>query len=314
MKQEVTVFAPATVANVACGFDIMGFAINQPGDIIIARRKPTPGLIIERISGDNGKLPKDVTENTAGIAASALLKDLNEHSGISLEIEKKMPLGSGLGSSAASAAGAVYAVNHLLGEPLATKELLPYVIEAEAAISGNVHADNAAPALLGGFILIRGYDPVDVISLNIPDNLFCALIHPHSEIRTREARQLLPKEIPLRTAIKQWGNVGGLVAGLLSNDMQLISRSLQDNIAEPIRSKLIPGFTEIKNAALQAGALGASISGSGPSIFAFCEGEAIAKVVANEMQQACRNTGTDSTIYVSPINRNGPKVLTTITD
>lgn len=314
MKQEVTVFAPATVANVACGFDVMGFAINQPGDLVTARRKTTPGLVIERISGDNGKLPKSINENTAGIAASALLEKLNEQSGISLAIEKKMPLGSGLGSSAASAAGAVYAVNQLLDEPLPTRELLPFVVEAEAAISGNIHADNAAPALLGGFILVRGYDPVDVVSLNVPENLYCALIHPHTEIRTREARQLLPEEIPLRTAVKQWGNVGGLVAGLLSNDMPLISRALQDGIAEPIRSKLIPGFSEIKAAALQAGALGASISGSGPSIFALCEGEMIAKTVANKMQQACRQAGTASTIYVSPINRIGPKIISTIGD
>lgn len=309
MKPEVTVFAPATVANVACGFDVMGFAIEGLGDEIVARKCDRPGVHISRITGEGGRLPRDPDANTAGVAALALLKKLPAGVGIELEIHKKMPLSSGMGSSAASAVGAVVAINALLGEPFSRRELLPIAMEGEKLASGHAHADNIAPSLLGGIILIRSYEPLDLISLPVPEKLICTLLHPAIEIRTSDTRDLLPEFLPLKDALKQVGNFGALVAGLLTEDYRLIQRSLEDVIAEPRRAGLIPGFPQIKNAALAAGALGTSISGSGPAIFAFSTSRQTAADIGAAMQQVCQKEGVDSTVYITPINRQGAALI-----
>lgn len=286
MANEVTAFAPASISNVACGFDIFGFAINGPGDNITARLNESfSGVKITKISGDEGRLTFDPKKNTAGIAVRKLLRMVKSDAGIELEIEKKMPFASGLGSSAASAAAAVKAVNELLGLGLSGKELLPCVIESEKSISGTAHADNAAPSLLGGFIIVRSAIPVDVISLPLPDNLHFAVIHPQVEISTSEARQALPKIIPLDIAIKHWGNTASLVHAMHSSDFNLLARCMEDLIAEPVRSQWIPCYHQVKNNALEDGAIACNISGSGPSIFAFCDSAAGAERVAMTMKK-----------------------------
>lgn len=308
MKQEIRVFAPATVANVACGFDILGFAIEQPGDEVIIRLTNIPGVNILKISGDQGRLPITAEKNTVSVSILALLKHLKSSRGFEIELIKRMPLGSGLGSSAASAVAGVFAANQLLGNPLTKEELLPFAMEGERVACGSAHADNAAPALLGGFVLIRSYQPLDVIKISTPD-LFCTVLHPQIEIRTEDARKILKKQILFKDAITQWGNIAGLIAGLMNSDYDLIRRSLQDVIIEPIRSILIPGFHEIKQAALESGALGCSISGSGPSMFALSSAEKIACKAGTAMQSIMNNLNIDSEIYISKINPFGPRIL-----
>jgi homoserine kinase len=307
--EKVKVFAPASVANVSCGFDVMGFALEQPGDVIVAQKKSNPGIHISKVTGENGVLPTSVDENTAGVAAQKLLDYLGSDQGIELEIHKKMPLGSGLGSSAASSVGAVVAVNRLLGEPCELTGLLPFAAEGERVACGAAHLDNVAPSLLGGFTLIRSQDPPDVIELECPNPLFATVVHPHIEIKTKDTRNILHQNVSLKKAVTQWGNVGGLVAGLLKGDYDLISRSLVDVIIEPVRSVLIPGFKEVKNAAIEAGALGSGISGSGPSIFALSSSENKAAEIAEAMKQAFNDTGLENEVYVSSINKQGPMIL-----
>ena len=305
MNSEITIFAPATVANVACGFDVMGFAIEHLGDRVTARLSEQPGVKIAAIHGDNGRLPLDLHKNTAGVAVIKLLETLDQVTNLEIEIYKEMPLASGMGSSAASAVAAVVAVNELLGAPLSYRELLPVAMEGETVASGLAHADNIAPALLGGIILIRSYDPLDVLQLPAPRELRCVLLHPAIEIRTSDTRGKLPESIRLKDALSQVGNFGALVAGLLREDYDLIGRSLHDVIAEPCRSPLIPGFAQIKQAALDAGAFGCSISGSGPSIFAFCSNDDTAIAIGKAMQNACAAHGVESKYYCSRINPVG---------
>lgn len=307
--KEITVFAPATVANVACGFDILGFALQQPGDKVRARFCEGKEVKIRAISGDGGRLPLAAEKNTAGVAIRHLLDHLGEKRGIEIDLEKALPLGSGLGSSAASAVAAVVAANTLLNEPLSRRELIPFTMEAERAACGAAHADNAAPAMLGGFVLIRGYDPPDLVRIPAPRALCCAVVHPHIEIRTEDARKILRKEIRLEDAIVQWGNIGGLIAGLMKDDYGLIGRSMKDVIIEPVRSLLIPGFEEVKEAAIAAGALGCSISGSGPSVFALGNDRGKIEVAGKAMQAVFADMQIDSDLYLSDINNQGPTVL-----
>ena len=309
MKNQIHVYAPATVANVACGFDIIGFAVKKPGDEVILRKKKEPGVSISKITGDQNKLPLEPEKNTAGVSVLAFLRYLDLNHGFEIELHKKMPLGSGLGSSAASAVASVFAANCLLGQPLHKNELLPFVLESEKVACGVAHADNAAPALFGGFALIRSYDPLDVIKIPTPKKLFCTLIHPQIEIRTEDARKILKKEILFEDAIIQWGNIAGLIAGLMKPDYDLIRRSMQDVIIEPVRSILIPRFQEIKKAAIEAGALGCSISGSGPSIFALSTSQKIADGVGEVMRNQFSALGINSEIYISKINQIGPEIL-----
>lgn len=302
----VKAFAPATVANVGCGFDVLGFAIHGPGDSVSATLSDKAGVRIVSITGEGGKLPYETEKNTAGLSVLSLLKEAGkEHIGIELGIEKKMPLGSGLGSSAASSAAAVAAVNHLLGEPFSQMELLPFAVEGELAASGTPHADNVAAALLGGFVLVKEHNPPDVIPLPSPPELYCVVIHPHIEIETRRSRQILKKEVLLEKAIRQWANMGALVSGLFREDYDLIGRSLHDEIIEPVRSVMIPGFQGMKKGAMDAGALGCSISGSGPSLFALTRGESDARRAGEKMGDVLKEIGLEFDLHLSEINRKG---------
>ena len=310
MKNKIKVFAPASVTNVSCGFDVLGFAIDFPGDELVLKIKDKPGVVISKITGDHQRLPFDPLKNTAGVSVLSLAKHLNFKKGIEIEIHKKMALGSGLGSSAASAVASVFALNEILGEPLSKNELLPFALEGEKLTCGGTpHADNVSACLMGGFVIVRSLTPIDVINIQTPKNLFCTIVHPHLEINTADTRKILRKQILLADAVKQWGNVAGLVAGLTSGDYDLISRSLQDVIVEPIRSILIPGFNEIKNSALDAGALGCSISGSGPSIFAFSKSKVVAEKVGTAMMIALSAIEVEGDLYISKINQQGPRVI-----
>jgi homoserine kinase len=305
-SRSVTAFAPATVANVGCGFDVLGFAIHLLGDFVTARFTDGEGVTITKITGEKGKLPIETEKNTAGLSTLSLLKTYGkEVAGIGLEIDKKMPLGSGLGSSAASSVAAVVAVNNLLGNPFSTRELLPFAVEGELAASGTPHADNVAAALFGGFILVKTHHPPDVIQLPTPEKLHCTIMHPNIEIQTKQSRFILKKDVPLEKAVLQWANVGALVSGLYTNDYDLIGRSVHDEIIEPVRSVLIPGFTEMKAAALDNGALGCSISGSGPSLFALSSNEQTALEIGRAMGEVLKNIGLGYKLHISKINTEG---------
>lgn len=311
--QKIIAFAPATVANVGCGFDVLGFAIHGLGDVVTASFSDQPGLRITSITGDEGKLPTETEKNTAGLAVLALLEkaNLSNDVGIELQIEKKMPLGSGLGSSAASSVAAVVAVNELLGGIFTRDELLPFSVAGEMAASGSAHADNVAASLFGGFILVKEHLPPDVISLQTPVELYCTIIHPHIEIQTKNSRKILKKQVLLEKAVKQWGNVGSLIVGLYTNNYELIGQSIHDEIVEPVRSLLIPGFQEMKKEALKAGALGCSISGSGPSLFALSRSHEHASEIGLKMGEVLDEIDLGYDIHLSAINREGASVVET---
>lgn len=310
--QEVRVFAPATVANVAVGFDILGFAIHRPGDEIVARRNDSlTGLKITKISGTGDKeLPYEVERNTAGVAALRLLEHLGlSGQGIELEVHKKMPFGSGLGSSAASAAGAVVAVNTLLGSPLSRESLLYFTVLGEEVADGSFHADNVAPSLVGGITLIRSNESLDIHHLPVPNNLHVAVVHPEIEILTRDARAVLSEHVELKTVVHQMGSLASFITALHTNDLPLLGRSLRDHIVEPQRKQLISGFDEVQAAALARGALGCSISGAGPSVFALCDSGYLAQAVGQAMQSVFTRHGIESQLYVSPINQRGVEII-----
>ncbi|MGE0044068.1 MAG: homoserine kinase, partial [Vicinamibacterales bacterium] len=260
----IAAFAPATVSNVACGFDVLGFALDEPGDIVIARAADGPGVTIDAVHGDGGRLTTDPARNTAGAAVGALLAALETTRGVALTVHKGLPLASGVGSSGASAVAAVVAANELLGRPAGLDVLLRCAMAGERAGCGAAHPDNVAPALHGGFVLARAADPPDIVRLPVPGGLACAVLHPHIEVRTAEARALLGDTVALADAVGQWGNLGALVAGLFQGDLDLVGRSLEDRVAEPKRAGLVPGFRDVQRAAVAAGALGCSLSGSGP--------------------------------------------------
>ncbi len=309
-NKSISVAAPATVANVACGFDALGFAVNSPSDVVTMRMLDEPGIRILPVRGPYGEgLSTDPAKNTAGVAVASFLKRIKSIQGFEIILYKNLPLGSGLGSSAASSAAAVFAANELMGRPLAVEALIPCAMEAEKIACGAAHADNVAPALLGGFVLIRSYEPLDIVHIPCPENLFCTLLHPHVELRTEDSRKILRSEIKLIDAITQWSNLAGLIAGLITANYPLIGRSLQDVIIEPIRSVLIPGFDVIKQAALKNGVLGCSISGSGPSIFALSTDEATANKAGQAMQQALSEIDLTSDLFVSRINMHGAQVI-----
>jgi homoserine kinase len=306
----IKAFAPATVANVACGFDIFGFAIQEPGDVVEVFRRDEPGVVIKDIIGDDGRLPRATEKNAVTVVMLHLLKHLGlTDLGCEVVLHKNMPLGSGMGSSAASAVAGVVAMNELLGCPLSRQELLRFAMEGERIASGSAHADNVGPSLLGGFVVIRSYNPLDIFSIPVPDDLFCTLVHPDIEINTKDARYILRNEVSLKNTIAQMGNVAGLVAGLMKSDYELISRSMVDVIIEPVRSILIPEFNEVKQAAIRNGALGCSISGAGPSMFALSRGMETAQQVGKAMQQTFRNAGIEATTHLSGINQGGPVIL-----
>ena len=313
IRTEATAFAPATVANVACGFDVLGFALESPGDEVTVRITAERGVKITSISSDDGlpelNLPTNPLENTAGGAIMAYLEGMQAEFGVEMSIRKRMPAGSGMGSSAASAAAALVAVNALVEKPLSPEELVDFGMKGEAIASGSEHADNVAPAIMGGIVLIRGYQPTDVVRIDAPAHLHCTVIRPHCEVSTKEARGILPKEIPMKTAITQWGNLAGLIAGLMKGDDGLIARSLHDVVAEPHRAVLIPGFYAMKQSALDAGALGCSISGSGPSVFALSASREKAVRIGEAMQTALRETNTEGTLYISRLAEGSPRIV-----
>ena len=314
--RTIRVFAPATVSNLSCGFDIIGFALDGPGDEVELTLRDEPGVRISLVTGDDGRLPTSAAENTAGVAAASMLAALRESTpdlvssvGVDLSVHKMMPLGSGLGSSAASAAATVFGLNELLGRPYTREQLVPFVVDAERVACGSGHADNAAPAVMGGVVLIRSCQPLDVISLPVTLDLWCTIVHPRMEIPTEHARRILPREIPLTTAVTQWGNVAGLITGLLTGDLELISRSAVDAVAEPARGKLIPGFDDVREMILSAGAVACGISGAGPSIFGLCrnKADAVGVALAGRMAFALHDLETD--IYISSINMKGPRIV-----
>jgi homoserine kinase len=307
--KTIKAFAPATVANVSCGFDVFGFAVEKPGDEVMLTLSEKEGVVITKIEGDGGRLPLEADKNTAGVAVLAFLKAIDSDQGVEIVLKKNLPLGSGMGSSAASSVAALVGINHLFGERFSKAELLPFAMEAERVACGSGHADNVAPSLFGGFVLIRGYEPLDVVSIPTPEDLFCTLIHPHLELKTQDSRQVLRLNISLKDAIIQWGNIAGLVAGLMKPDYALIGRSLKDVIAEPIRSMLIPGFDKIKETAVQNGALGCGISGSGPTIFALSTDSETGARVGEHIRKEFQKFGLESEAFVSKINPHGARVF-----
>jgi len=306
MSLGIKVFAPASVANVACGFDILGFALDKPGDEIIARFVDKPGLRITKITGAKGKLPYEVEKNTAGFAAQRLLDHMEESGkGIEMEIHKKMPFGSGLGSSAASAVAGVMAINELYRRPLTKREILHFAVLGEQVADSAYHADNVAPSLMGGMILIRNNAELDVHRIPIPKGIYATVVYPHVKILTKDARDVLSDTVSLKQSIEQNGNIAGLIVGMYNSDLDLISRSLQDVIIEPQRAKLIPGFYKVKEAAMNAGVLGCSISGAGPSIFALSANSLVAERAGEAMQKVFTDQKIESQLFISPINQEG---------
>ncbi len=306
----VTAFAPATVSNVACGFDVLGFPMEEPGDCVTARLTAS-GVTIDEIIGDEGRLPREASRNTAGVAARAMLDAAGDRRGVALTIRKGLPLSSGLGGSAASAAAAVVAVNALIGGQASVDTLVRCALIGEGLGAGGAHPDNIAPAICGGFVLVRHPNPPDIVRLPVPAGLTAVVVHPDLEIETARARALLGSTVPLADAVQQWANLGALVHGLHTSDFELIARALEDSIAEPRRASLVPGLAVIKRAAVSAGALGCSLSGSGPSMFALCRDRSSADHVASAMTAAVqREIGGTSQTYVSSISTRGAYVVT----
>jgi len=305
--EKIKIFSPATVANVSCAFDVMGLSLESVGDYMSFCKTERKGVRIKMLN--NSLLPEEPEKNVAGVVALKMLEHLNAAFGIEMEIDKRIKPGSGIGSSAASAAGAAFGVNQLIGNVFNNTELVKFAMFGEELASGNQHADNVAPAIFGGFTLVRSYSPLEIIQLPVPEELYCTVIHPQIEVKTETARKMLKPQIPMKDAIEQWGNVAGLVAGLFSNDYDLIGRSLTDKIVEPVRSVLIPLFYELKQSFMKAGALGGGISGSGPSVFAFSKGEENATRVAESMNDVYKKSSVQYEIHVSKVNKKGAVVL-----
>lgn len=300
--QTITVYAPATVANLVCGFDVLGMALSEPQDIMTVTKRPEPGISIRH--DDEYRLPTEPEKNVAGAALLAMLEELPEKIGFDVTIKKQIKPGSGLGSSAASSAGVVVAANYLLGNRFSKMDLVRFAMNGEKVASGVKHADNITPCIFGGVTIIRSIFPLDIVPLEAPP-LYVTVVHPQIEVRTSDARQILRKEVQLKAAIKQWGNIAGLVAGFLKKDYDLIGRSLEDVIIEPVRSILIPGFDEVKGGSRESGALGGGISGSGPSIFMLSREEKTARQVEHVMNGVYTKLGIDFKTYVTTISYEG---------
>jgi len=305
-NKKIVVHSPATVANMVCGFDILGFAVTDPYDIMSISFSDHAGITI--INEDEYNLPTDPEKNVAGAALLALMEEAPEVKGFELRIKKQIKPGSGVGSSAASSAGAVVAANTLLNNKFSKEDLVRFAMNGEKLASGVKHADNIAPCIYGGVTLIRSIFPLDIVQLNTP-TLYVTIVHPQIEVRTADARSILKQQIQLKDAIKQWGNIAGLVAGLQKEDYDLIGRSLEDVLIEPIRSILIPGFDLVKQKSKEAGALGGGISGSGPSIFMLSKTESTAKEVEQVMHEVFENIGLAHHTYVTTINQHGVKIV-----
>lgn len=308
--KKVRVFAPASIANMGCGFDVIGLALDEVGDVLEITMSEGDELTITNNSGV--PLPEDIEQNVITPVVRSFLARIGSKAKIDVTICEKIYPGSGIGSSAASSAAAAFGMNELYGCPLSEEEVVLCAMEGENLASGGYHADNAAPAVMGGIVLIRGYEPLDIIQLPVPGNFYCAVVHPDIVVTTKEAREILPKAVPMHDAVRQWGNVGGLVAGLYSGNISLVGRSMQDHVAEPYRKKFIPGFDELRDKVLSAGALAMNISGSGPSMFALCDHRGNAERAAWIMKQHFDNAGIGSEVYVVKVSNKGAK-LTGIT-
>lgn len=304
--RSVKIKSPGTVANLVCGFDILGMALQEPYDIMEFSLLDEPKVIIH--SKDDYKLPAEPEKNVAGVVLLSVMERMQNKIGFEVTIEKHIKPGSGIGSSAASAAGAAVAASHLLGNIFSPDELVQFAMNGEKLASGVKHADNIAPCILGGITLIRSIHPLDIVSIPSPD-LYVTVVHPQIEVRTSDARQMLRQQVLLKDAIKQWGNIAGLVTGFMKNDYDLIGRSLEDVIIEPVRSILIPGFDEVKSKCKEAGALGGGISGSGPSVFMLSKDEMTAKAVELLMKDVYNRIGIDYNTYVTTINKKGVEIL-----
>ncbi|MDG5492023.1 homoserine kinase [Psychroserpens sp. SPM9] len=305
--KELRIVSPATVANVSCGFDVLGFCLDNIGDEMVIRTTDKKGIHITKIEGYD--LPFEAEKNVAGVSALAMLEDAQIDHGFEIEIYKKIKPGSGIGSSSASAVGSVFAMNELLGRPYNKTELTNFAMKGEALASQCEHADNIAPAIFGGFTLVKSVAPLDILQLPTPENLYAVILHPQIEIKTAEARAILPKTVPLKDAITQWSNVGSLVHALHTNDYNLLSKSLTDVVVEPYRSRLIPHFNAVRQSALEHGALGVGISGSGPSIFSLCHGNEKAEQVVVALKKLYAETAIPFEIYCSKINTQGIKII-----
>lgn len=310
MSRSIRVFAPATVANIICGYDILGFAVDQPGDEVLMRLTNESGVQIKKISGDEGRLPLDPAKNTVSASVQHYLNHIGKaDQGVEIELFKKMPIGSGLGSSSASTVAGLFAINTLFDNLLSPEKLVPFAMKGEELACGTGHADNVAPSLLGGVTLIRSYEPLDIIKLPYPEQLHCAIIFPHVDVPTRDARQMIRNKVLLKDAVTQWGNIAGLVSGFFMKDMDLIGRSMRDVLIEPTRAILIPSFYMMRQLAMENGAFSFGISGSGPSVFAFTPDQQKAEQINTKIRKHLHSLDITCNTYQSPINATGPRII-----
>lgn len=308
-KRRVRVFAPATIANLGSGYDVLGLAIERPGDIVVAERTEVPGLQFT-VKTRKSDVPSGSHQNVASHVAMLMLEEFKLPFGIRLHLYKQMPIGSGLGSSAASSVAAVVAVNALLPNPLKKTDLLRFAVEGERLATGSPHADNVAPSLFGGACIIRSYSPLDIVHIPLRNTITWVVVHPHAVVPTKTARKILPNVVRLQTAIQQWGNVAGLTVGLTTGNAELVGRCVEDEIVEPVRGNLIPGFHKVKEAAMRAGALGCSISGSGPSMFAVAASKPSAERISKAMKRAfSRYGGVSCDVFISRVNQRGAVII-----
>ena len=308
-SKRISAFAPASIGNVSVGFDCLGLALEKPGDIVTIEAGEKPGVELVDIQGDNGDLPKEADKNVAGVVVRSMLKALGRDDAIAIRLIKGLPLQSGMGSSASSSVAAALAANVYLGNVFTRQELIPFAMEGEKAACGAAHADNVAPALLGGITLIRCNDPLDIVSLPYPKNLYLAVVHPHLSVPTREARAVVPETVTRATAVKQSAHLASFISGLYQKDWDLMVRSMVDLIAEPYRKNLLPHFDDVKTAALKAGALTCGISGSGPTIFSLCKGKTAAEKAAVDMGKVFADKFIENEIYVSRVNSKGAELI-----
>jgi len=309
MEKSIKVFGPASIGNCIVGFDVLGLGLEQPGDEVIIQKNESRSIRITKIEGDDGRLPKDVEKNTAGIAIQAMLRKLNSQQGFDLSLKKNLPLGSGMGSSAASAVAAVVGANELLDNPFKKEELLPFLMESEKLASGTAHGDNIAPSLLGGLIMVKQNQPIKIHRLPFPENIFVVLVKPNVEVLTKQARMLLKEQMPLNNVVSQFSNLGGFIASLYENDLDMMKESLTDYIAEPVRSIMIPGYQLIKNAATELDAIGCGISGSGPTMFAFANSEKHAKTLETRFNLEFTNINVACISYVTKVSKTGAHII-----
>ena len=306
--KKIKVFAPASIANLGCGFDIMGMALDEVGDVLeMTLDESAEGISI--VNETPVPLPEDIEDNVITPVLRKFFALTGHHGRVEVRVLKKIYPGSGIGSSAASSAAAAFGINELFGAPLDEEAVVVCAMEGENLASGGYHADNAAPAVMGGITLIRGYDPLEIIKLPVPGNLYCPVIHPHLMVSTKEARSILPREIPMHTAITQWGNVGGLVAGLCTGNIELVGRAMRDVVAEPYRKQFIPGFDELREELLAAGALALNISGSGPSVFALASRSDLAQKAASVMERHFTRHGIEFETYVVKVSNKGARLI-----